>query len=422
MRIIRTDPFTGVHDPLDFSLDLGALFIPGGHSRIAGLTESYWSQLPGNIQESSVYLGVSVWLLILFTWMNRRRGRSQFRSFDLWFLLLLVFGVMALGPALQFGGKPLYTGIMPYTLLQAMIPPIRVSGVPVRMTVMVTLAAAMISAMGLKMLFGGPGRFRLPAGSILGAIMIIDLLPGPLPVSAPDNPPYLDQLRSLSPRAGLMDTVNPTSIALYLQTRHGLPLADGYISRYPSSVFETMKKKYRAFDTGDFQTLIQDYRIEYLLTAAVLPDPPCMSPYEILYDAGGVRLYRFQPMPVPVEPVEPEILQPTAEYLGYIDFFDGRRLSGWALIPETDAARSGISIILGRDSLNYRIPVCRELRPDVSAFHQRNRLYDASGFSVDFGLFDIPEGIFRITVCVENNGERAIGVSGHQLQSSAPGC
>lgn len=421
LRIIRTDPFTGAHDPMDFSLDLGALFIPGGHSRFAGLTESYWSQLPGNIQESSVYLGVSVWLLILFTWLNRRRGRLQFQSFNLWFLLLLFFGVMALGPALQLSGKPLYTGLMPYTMLQVLVPPIRVSGVPVRMTVMVTLAAAMITAMGLKMLLGRRGRFRLPMSFILGAVMIVELLPGPLPASAPVNPPYLDQLSALPPTAGLMDTVNPTSIALYLQTRHGLPLADGYISRYPSSVFETMKKKYKALDTGDFQTLIHNYRIEYLLTAAVLPDPPCTSPYEVLYDAGGVRLYRFQPLPVPLEPVEPEILEPTAEYLGYIDSFDGRRLSGWALIPDTDATDARISIIVSREAGCYRIPVCREIRPDVSAFHQRENLYDASGFKVDFEMFDVPEGIYQIAVCVENGGARAIGVSAHQLQTSALG-
>ena len=72
----QRDPLNGAHSSADFSLDLGALIIPGGHWRFAGLTELYWGSLPGNIHESSVDLGLSVIALIGYVWLKRRTIKS----------------------------------------------------------------------------------------------------------------------------------------------------------------------------------------------------------------------------------------------------------------------------------------------------------------------------------------------------------
>ncbi len=66
------DPLTGAHPPDEYSLDLLAPFIYGGHWRFASLTSGYWSQLRGNIHESSVHLGLSVVILIIYAWFNRK--------------------------------------------------------------------------------------------------------------------------------------------------------------------------------------------------------------------------------------------------------------------------------------------------------------------------------------------------------------
>jgi len=153
LQLNRQDPLLGSHNPSAFSLDLLAPFIPGGHWRFASLTQFYWSRLPGNINESSVYIGLSVIFLIGYVWFNRKKCHLQVPSLPLWYVILFFFGIMALGPALHIVGKCIYAGIMPYDILQILFPPLRLSGCPVRMMVMVMLSASVISAIGLCMLF-----------------------------------------------------------------------------------------------------------------------------------------------------------------------------------------------------------------------------------------------------------------------------
>jgi hypothetical protein len=52
------EPLVGIHEAENFSLDLLALVVPGGHWRFATLTAPYWTRLPGNIHEASVSIGV----------------------------------------------------------------------------------------------------------------------------------------------------------------------------------------------------------------------------------------------------------------------------------------------------------------------------------------------------------------------------
>ena len=156
LRLNASDPLMGEHLAPEFSLDALALFVPGGHWRFASLTKAYVERLPGNIHESSVYLGLPAVLLAIFVWWQRAAFRHRYPSLHLWFGLMLFFALMALGPALHVAGAVVYGGPMPYSALEAAFPSLRLSGVPVRMAVMVSLAASIIAAIGVQSLLDRP--------------------------------------------------------------------------------------------------------------------------------------------------------------------------------------------------------------------------------------------------------------------------
>lgn len=67
----------------------------------------------------------------------------------LWYFILIFFTIMSLGPALHIWGWEIPFIRFPYALFEMVFPPLKVSGVPVRMIIMTTLSAAVISAMGI---------------------------------------------------------------------------------------------------------------------------------------------------------------------------------------------------------------------------------------------------------------------------------
>ena len=288
------DPFVGAHDPLRYSLDLLAPFIPGGHWRFAELTKFYWSRLPGNIHESSVYIGASVALLICYVWYKRSECRLQYSSLYLWFGILFFFGIMALGPVLHVGGKQIFTGIMPYTVLQTVIPPLKLSGCPARMMAMVVPSSAVISAIGLHTLFQRKGARHVLLAGILGFLLLVDFLPKPLPSSKLNIPEYIDLLKALPKNGGIIDTVNRGSAALYYQTVHEIPMADGYISRYPTSVLKELQEKYSAIKSQNYFSLLKDYNIHYIVTSSIISSTDLHSTLTLLYDSRDVKLYAIE--------------------------------------------------------------------------------------------------------------------------------
>src|SRR5687767_13466053 len=110
-------------------MDALAPFIPGSHWRFADLTKFYWSKLPGDANENSVYLGLSVIFVLLYVWLKRRT--LPFPTIHLWFLIFLFFGILALGPSLHLWGKEVPYIRLPYGLLESVFPPLQISGMPV---------------------------------------------------------------------------------------------------------------------------------------------------------------------------------------------------------------------------------------------------------------------------------------------------
>jgi hypothetical protein len=262
----RGDPLFGSHDPRDFSLDLLAPFIPGGHWRFHRWTSFFWTQLPGFIHESSVHWGISALVLAIVAWVNRER--TQLRSASLWALLGLFFTLLALGPALQFAGQRLPGIPGPYALLEILVPPFRVSGVPVRMSVMIMLCLGILCGQGFEFLTRRPG----PLGSKLWALalcacVLFEYLPRPLTEFPAGYPSYVNVMKTFSKAYGYVDVDdvmgNPGN--LYYQTAHETPMFGGYIARIPASVVRQDEGLQRLIDARRWRELCEEHGFRYLI-------------------------------------------------------------------------------------------------------------------------------------------------------------
>ncbi len=282
------DPWLGAHASEEFSLDLLGLFVYGGHWRFAWLTEWFWGRLPGNIHESSVHLGLSVLALLGYVWLKRKEPAA--RGIGLWYHFFLLFTILSLGPALQVWGQRVPFTSLPYGWLEIALPPLRVSGMPVRMVVMVTLSAAVISAVGLKLLLDGPARARLIAGGLL-LLLVIEYLPSPMPASQVAVPACVQALRDLPPSGGVLDLSENLSLPLYYQTIHQKPIAFGYTARVPKSVLERDLELAQTFGARRFAELRERYDIRYILAEKAPVELYQSSEAEVLCADGRLTLY-----------------------------------------------------------------------------------------------------------------------------------
>ncbi len=257
------DPLTGSHPPDEYSLDLLAPFIYGGHWRFATLTRGYWSQLRGNISESSVHLGLSVVILVMYASLNRKAINDK--RLSLFFLLFLFFIVMALGPHLHIAGQIMLPFKLPYAWMEILMPSLKLSGCPVRMMVMVSLCAGVISAFGLKLLFGSSADSRLVAGMLL-VLLFVEYLPSRIPTPNFPIPEYVRVIKNLPGTQGVLDTVASRTLTLLYQTVHQKPLAFGYVSRVPQSVVDKDDALAAVIAQEDYAQLWSKYQLRYIVT------------------------------------------------------------------------------------------------------------------------------------------------------------
>jgi hypothetical protein len=268
------DPFLGSHDPGTFSTDLLAPIIPGGHWRFAELTRPFWDTLPGNIQESSVDLGFAV--LAALVYLVVHRSHHLVRRVGPWWSVLLVFWMLSLGPVLRIWGTPFPGVPMPYAALQSLLPAVNLSGVPARMMVMVTLAAAVLTSSAFALLLRGSMRSRVAACGLL-LLLTFEYLPRPIPTTWPEVPGYVFALRGIDGAGGVLDLVSGywsdrpfgsdggAGIALYYQTIHQRPMASGYVARVPTSVRAVLLEQRRFVGENAYGALCRDYDLRYLV-------------------------------------------------------------------------------------------------------------------------------------------------------------
>lgn len=271
------DPLIGAHPAAMFSADLFSIFIPGGHWRFADLTSGFWTKLAGNFHESSVYLGVSVVSMVVYILAIKgpafkKKGRAfKIREISLWYLSFFFFLILSFGPYLQVNSGRTANFAMPYILLEKLFPFLAISGIPVRMMVMVYLSAAVIIAYGIKSLVLRTVKSKFLFFLFL-VILFIDYLPLTIPVTKLPVPGYIQKLKREN-TGGLIDLVSTPSEALYYQTIHQKPIAAGYIARIPQSVLINDLILSKIIKAKDFDVLCREYGFKYLLTQEMTDKP-----------------------------------------------------------------------------------------------------------------------------------------------------
>ena len=257
--LLVRDPPSGAHDAAAFSLDLLGLFIPGRQWRFAELTSFYWGGLNDSV-EKSVHLGFAVFFVLVYVWIRRRRLHE---AVALWFLVFLIFALLALGPSLQVGGHELHFPLMPYTVVVKVIPGMSLGGMPVRMISMAILAASVLAAVGFAELLRHQRRSAILVALLL-VVMVFEYLPGPLPARENPLPDFVRELKKL-PEGAVYDVRSSKFHALYYQTVHQRPMAFGYIARVTRSVDAKSAELRRVFETGDYEKLYREYGFRYLI-------------------------------------------------------------------------------------------------------------------------------------------------------------
>lgn len=232
LRLNHREILTGSHPSRVLSTNIFTPFLDGGYWRFGWLTDWYWSHVPSAFSETSIYLGLSVIVVALIGFFQRKKIKKDILF---WLILGFTFGILSYGPRLMIGNNSIEAVPLPYSLLEKALPALKLSGVPVRMMVMVTLSAAVICALVLA-------RLKLPerrSTLLLAAfclVLFIEVWPTDLPLTTNKYPQYTKALKAL-PAGIVFDNAPTTSPAiLYNQTYHEKPIMLGYISRTPKSV------------------------------------------------------------------------------------------------------------------------------------------------------------------------------------------
>lgn len=286
------DPFLGAHDSKTYSLDLLAPLIPGGHWRLAHLTKFYWSKLPANIHETSVHLGLTILFLLVLVWINRRKWANEDISF--WYLALFIFWLLSLGPSLRVWGKEISWIKLPYGLLEHLLPPLKLSGMPIRMIIMVILCASVISSFGFKALIERRSHWKF--GSLLAGLLcllFIEYLPQPIPVNKIDIPNYVKFLAQLKDNKGVIDAASGPCMSLYFQTIHEKPLGFGYIARMPTSVDKRDKRISQLIEQGEFDLVFRAYHFRYFIFPGGRFKVNERAHIKIIFNDGQVQIYEL---------------------------------------------------------------------------------------------------------------------------------
>lgn len=216
----KHDPLTGSHDPVMFSLDPLSVVMPGGSWYWHSLTDSYTTKL-AYLAETSVFFGFGLLILLVVAFIKRfvaKQADAAMTTF--WWIVLFVFGILALGPRLRtLGGRTFDSVPLPYFYLEKIFPTLQISGMPVRWILISLIAAIIIGSWLLAKidLSRQTGRVLV---IVIVALSLIDLWPQALPQTPTTYRPYVYFLKMQPYGAVIDDGALTGSEMLYNQTLH----------------------------------------------------------------------------------------------------------------------------------------------------------------------------------------------------------
>ena len=284
--LLKNDVLMGSHIPEFNSLDLFGLIIPGGQWRFAEITKFYWSRLASdNISEDSVHIGISTVIVLVYLLFNRKK--IKFPSLFLWLFIFIFFAVVSLGPVLHIQRLTIPLPLMPYVLLEKILPVLSGSGVPLRLTLIVYLSLSVLVAIGIKELAAGNTYEKILLLFVI-ILLFIEYLPKPISITKVAIPKYINTLKDL-PDGAVIDGVSDRYQIMYNQTVHEKPMAFGYTSRVPISVWQKNNHLSELIRLRDYTALCRQYNFRYFLTDSVVDNYSA----SVKYDDGRIKIYDF---------------------------------------------------------------------------------------------------------------------------------
>ncbi len=291
LRLNSRDMLLGSHPARLLSTDLFSPLIDGGFWRFHSWTNFYWGHVKAFVSESSVYLGVSIIGLLVYSWFRRKKLH---KDLGFWQGLVIVFGIFSLGPRLLVFGYSINHAPLPYVLLERIVPGLKLSGVPVRMMVMVTLGAAVVSAMVLSQLKLQLTKHRLALVAFV-LILSFEMWPLALPFTPNTYPRYVAALRNLPSTGGVLDNgARSEPEQLYDQTLFDKPMILGYISRTPQSVANKDAVLVSKISPAYYAELCSIYKLRYITTPIF---DPLQTTFPIVYRDKTTLIYDLKNSP-----------------------------------------------------------------------------------------------------------------------------
>jgi 4-amino-4-deoxy-L-arabinose transferase-like glycosyltransferase len=223
-----------------YSADVMSFILPAERHVIWGeWAKEARFRLPAPPVEGDVFLGfiplaLGLWALVF----DRRRAAP-------WVLAGLGFAILALGPLLHIRGDwrwdgpngTLRTIPMPFSLAQE-LPIVNLVRVPIRFTLMVTLALAALGALAIAQIarrwptLQRPAR-AVPLVGLLAMLLVAEHLATPFPLEATTVPQFYCELARSDEQGTILEW--PLSFKRarsdFYQTVHGRPIMGGYVAR-----------------------------------------------------------------------------------------------------------------------------------------------------------------------------------------------
>lgn len=229
-------------------IDLATIVLGNPGGLVTGrFTGRAYERLGIDAVEQSGWLGPAVIILCAIA-IGARRTLSQAshgsRTFldpcnpcAPWLLLGGIFATWAIGPYLVAAGTRVWV-LLPATIVR-FVPLVSNARIPSRAMIVVSLAAAMLAAIGWRRL---RDQNRGTLAFMLGLLLLADYFPARPPVFALDRPSVYDALAAQSApgivcelplglRDGFGEAGRLDTRVLAYQTRHGLSITGGFVAR-----------------------------------------------------------------------------------------------------------------------------------------------------------------------------------------------
>ena len=291
LLVNKREALMGSHNARVFSTDAASPLVDGDFWRFNSLTTFYYKHVIAFKAESSVYMGLSVITLYIVALWKRAKIH---KDMVFWLGVSIFFGVMSLGPRPLVAGHSVGRIPLPYTIMEHVIPGIKLSGMPVRMMAMVSVGSGVIGAMVLSKLNPKARKGKLVL-LLFCSVLFIEMWPAELPFTSNTMPGYVFALRSLPHTGAVLDDAAPTEpTQLYHQTGDDQKMVLGYISRTPQKIFDKEKPLSILISQGKYDQLCTMFSLRYFTTP---PNRPLVTKFPIVYQDNQAIIYDLKNSP-----------------------------------------------------------------------------------------------------------------------------